>query len=190
MRAMTLWQPWASLMAEGIKTIETRPFPHPWRSAVGERVAIHAAVRTPTEAKVGRYQVWNESGYVWWLDGREGDPHKDDVIALRFGAVLATGLLVDVVPIVPDDHRRRRIDPCVFTGPLIVGMDTHDLILTRREPHDGVEGVRNTVIENQRPYGNFEPGRWALLFDDIVKLEEPVPARGRQGLWNWNQEAP
>lgn len=42
MKAISLHQPWASLVADGIKTIETRS----WRahaSAIGQRIAIHAA---------------------------------------------------------------------------------------------------------------------------------------------------
>ena len=41
MKAITLHQPWASLIADGRKTIETRSWPPP-RALVGERIAIHA----------------------------------------------------------------------------------------------------------------------------------------------------
>ncbi len=44
MRAITLWQPWASLIAEGHKTIETRTH-NRFRCLVGQRIAIHAAKR-------------------------------------------------------------------------------------------------------------------------------------------------
>jgi hypothetical protein len=45
MRALTLWQPWASLIAIGAKLVETRSWAPPsW--LVGERIAIHAA-QTP-----------------------------------------------------------------------------------------------------------------------------------------------
>ena len=44
MRAITLWQPWASLIAYGIKTRETRTW-RPQREAIGTRIAIHAAAR-------------------------------------------------------------------------------------------------------------------------------------------------
>lgn len=46
MKAITLWQPWASLIADGRKTIETRPRPwnhHGW-------VAIHAGKHVDPEA--------------------------------------------------------------------------------------------------------------------------------------------
>lgn len=45
MKAVSLWQPWASLIACGAKTIETRSWPAP-RTVVGQRIAIHAAKRT------------------------------------------------------------------------------------------------------------------------------------------------
>lgn len=46
MKALTLWQPWASLIADGRKLIETRP--RPWYH-VGV-VAIHAGLRVDREA--------------------------------------------------------------------------------------------------------------------------------------------
>ena len=48
MKAITLHQPWASLIAEGIKTIETRSWA-PSREIIGQRIAIHAAKRKSTE---------------------------------------------------------------------------------------------------------------------------------------------
>lgn len=41
-RCISLWQPWASLIACGAKTIETRGKPAP-RTIVGVRIGIHAA---------------------------------------------------------------------------------------------------------------------------------------------------
>ena len=36
------------------------------------------------------------------------------------------------------------------------------------------------------PFGDFNVGRWLWFLDDIEKLPEPIPAKGRQGLWNWS----
>jgi len=47
--AITLWQPWATWVALGWKTIETRTHPHLWRLA-GFRVALHAGKRMHLEA--------------------------------------------------------------------------------------------------------------------------------------------
>jgi hypothetical protein len=44
MKAITLHQPWASLIAYGLKTIETRPHDR-FRSLVGQTVAIHAGLQ-------------------------------------------------------------------------------------------------------------------------------------------------
>ena len=44
MKALTLHQPWASLIADGRKAIETRSWPPP-RGLIGDRIAIHAGKR-------------------------------------------------------------------------------------------------------------------------------------------------
>ena len=44
MKALTLHQPWASLIADGRKTIETRSWAPP-RTLIGERIAIHASLK-------------------------------------------------------------------------------------------------------------------------------------------------
>lgn len=47
--AISLWQPWASLVVRGLKAYEFRTWAAP-RRFVGKRVAIHAAARKPTRA--------------------------------------------------------------------------------------------------------------------------------------------
>lgn len=49
MRAIGLWQPWGEWLINGDKLIETRP--RPMRTLVGQRVAIHATLREPMEAR-------------------------------------------------------------------------------------------------------------------------------------------
>jgi len=44
MKAISLYQPWASWIAAGMKTVETRGHDR-FRSLVGQRIAIHAAQR-------------------------------------------------------------------------------------------------------------------------------------------------
>jgi len=44
MKALTVWQPWASLIAEGLKPYEFRAW-RPPASIVGQRIAIHAGAR-------------------------------------------------------------------------------------------------------------------------------------------------
>ena len=44
MKALTIWQPWASLIIEGLKPREFRSWAAP-KSVVGQRIVIHAAKR-------------------------------------------------------------------------------------------------------------------------------------------------
>ena len=34
-------------------------------------------------------------------------------------------------------------------------------------------------------FGDYEPGRWAWVLADVVRLPEPIPAIGHLGLWEW-----
>jgi hypothetical protein len=49
--AITVWQPWATLIAEGLKPYEFRSWPAP-RSFWGRRVAIHAGARPVKLAEI------------------------------------------------------------------------------------------------------------------------------------------
>ena len=129
MRATTLWQPYASLIAWGVKFRETRSYAPPGH-LLGQRIAIHAAKRMdlsglPPLQTILPPEAWDEG-------------------LLPSGAVVATALLADCIP-------------------------TRD-------------------ITDPDPYGNYGPGRWAWILEDIERLEAPVPARGYQGFWRlpWN----
>ena len=52
MKALTLWQPWATLIMDGIKTRETRTWPPP-SVLVGDRLAIHAGRRMAEQWMIG-----------------------------------------------------------------------------------------------------------------------------------------
>lgn len=80
MKAVSLWQPWATLIAIGAKRIETRNWPAP-RSIVGQRIAIHAAKRT-SELWICQEPPFNE--YV----------HEAE---LPLGAVIATAVIARCV---------------------------------------------------------------------------------------------
>jgi hypothetical protein len=50
-RALSLWQPWASLMADGRKKIETRHWrPPAW--LIGQELAIHATMKVDKEFSI------------------------------------------------------------------------------------------------------------------------------------------
>lgn len=67
--AITLWQPWATLLVRGLKAFETRDWPHPWRDAP-KVVAIHAAKRQPpTEAVCAALDAVDDLDLVKGLTG-------------------------------------------------------------------------------------------------------------------------
>jgi hypothetical protein len=174
MKVLTLWQPWASLVQLGVKTIETRS----WSTTYRGPLAIHAAARP-----VGRCTRCNGGGMVapgsscpecggdgrHELMGAYWDHAVDDP---PLGAIVATCTLVDVVPICAIEEDE--LPPCVAVGPTD---------LTLWEVPDYWHNESDEVdITCQRPYGLFEPGRYAWLLADVVPMDPPVPFKGAQGL--------
>jgi len=44
----------------------------------------------------------------------------------------------------------------------------------------------NAPPEPERSFGDYTPGRWAWVLEDVKLLPQPWPqAKGRQGLWEW-----
>lgn len=44
----------------------------------------------------------------------------------------------------------------------------------------------STLSEDEIALGDYTVGRYAWVLEDIKKLPCPIPAKGRQGLWNWD----
>ncbi len=221
MRALSLHQPWASLIAEGVKTIETRS----WATKYRGPLAIHAAKRRPPLMHIppmihrGSREERDHHNHQTWLvidtitdpayqrplrqservpkrattptlfyphagpHGRSHDPKRGRAtdqgaaIYLPLGAILATAILVDVVPIIdgepyPPYHDHERVFAVDRDGVL------------RNWQWSGYRSwIGSSEYADQRPYGDFSPGHFAWLLADVVKLPEPIPFRGRQGLW-------
>lgn len=96
MKALSIWQPWASLLAYGVKKYETRS----WATNYRGPIAIHAAKKWPsdvfgmliqadnTDTLFALYKAIETAGY---------DPHDD--ASMPLGAIVATAELVDCRPI-------------------------------------------------------------------------------------------
>jgi len=162
MRALTIRQPWASLIAAGVKTIETRS----WSTKYRGPLAIHAGRSEAVIAAVGNRDVWDAWGATGYVDDGGVQPGP-------LGAVVATCTLADVVPIV--DFDEMPVAPYVRTGKRL-GLRLADVFDGQTFPTD---------ITEQRPLGDFTPGRFAWLLTDITPCD-PVPAKGKQGLWTWD----
>jgi hypothetical protein len=95
-RIISLWQPWASLVVWGEKTIETRSW---WTSYRGS-LAIHASLRTPKETVLGLCGDFGDSGLVFQRAMRRHgfDLTEESIAAMPHGAVVGVANLVDVMP--------------------------------------------------------------------------------------------
>ena len=146
MKAITLHQPWASLIAHGVKSIETRSWAPP-QSLIGQRIAIHAGKREVGLQFLNR-KTRQASARLF------GEEWKRDIPK---GSVVATALLIDARQV----GFQRYVGMVLASSPSYTGWVEPD------------------------PYGDFSTGQWLWMLTDIQKVEPPVPARGRQRLWDW-----
>jgi len=45
----------------------------------------------------------------------------------------------------------------------------------------------NSPGEPEHNLGDYTPGRYAWYLANVRRVHPPLPARGRQGLWDWPQ---
>jgi hypothetical protein len=194
MKVLTLHQPYASLIALGVKSIETRS----WSTKYRGPLAIHAAKSVEYEGEtVGEWR-WDR-GY----DGRSILVRRRVVInglgveAHHFplGAIVATCTLVDVVPMVGWRNASNNVgrEVCWDGVRWLHPTSNESVAMARRHPRRlaipddrGLESQRGEgavrLVEDQRPYGLFEPGRYAWILADVEHVDPPVPFKGGQGL--------
>lgn len=151
MKAITIIQPWATLIAIGEKRFETRSWPTKHR---GE-IAIHAGKKIDKEACEAEpiRSVLAKYGYT-----------ADN---LPTGAVVALCNLSDCLSI-------------TNCGGKIYGVDADSL----RYEIDSIPEIKG----NELAFGWYETGRFAWEMTEVQRLTTPIPAKGQQGLWNWDSE--
>lgn len=115
MKALTVCQPYADMIAKGEKIIENRTWPTSYRG----QLAIHAG-----------------KSRSWLMEDDESERPN-----MAFGAIVATAELVDCrdVECLPAELSSR----------------------------------------------SDAEGPWCWILQNIRRLDEPVPVRGAQGLWDW-----
>lgn len=190
MRALTLHQPWATAVALGVKTVETRS----WATSYRGPLAIHAGTsdvgllqRSPSgrrwdltsQALALGPTVTTRSRALLGYAGRNGYRRKPavqlDGRPLPLGAVVATCTLVDVVPTAD----------LYWTGlwPRWAWQSGRGAPLYPPQHLLDMQGLPVVVPADEQLWGDYRPGRYAWLLADITPLPDPIPARGRQGLW-------
>ncbi len=154
MKAISMWQPWASGVAVGSKLIETRHWPTDYRGPL----AIHAAKRAPKGELIYHSCLWNWRGALSQIFAGRGDTTLVDL--LPFGAIIGVVNLTDCRP----------------SDSFTVG----ELDIPRR-PDGETSDLYNWT---ERQMGDFSPGRFGWVFQDVKMLKEPIPMKGYQGFFN------
>lgn len=184
-RVLTLWQPWASLCVlplsetgEPVKRWETRGWAVPRTLTFPFRLIVHAAARRPEHGmRVGPYIV-DDTGEV---DEQPilGHVHERGLWWLPLAAMVGSVVVTDCVPIVEYGYcsvvdepraRRARISDYPHHGDL--SHQQGGLWVTGQTAMTHGDPVR---IEDQRPLGDFTPGRYAWAFTDAKPTTRRCP---------------
>lgn len=159
MKALTVWQPWASLIAVNAKRYETRSWFTRYRGAI----AIHAASRSIRETlRMLDYGAMQIMATALGLDAPE------DLMQLATGCVIATAKLTGCHSITRHPN--------------------HEFPILRRKMSRNEMGIV-TIEDPERLFGDYTPGRYAWELEKVKMLREPVVVAGHQGLWDWEEAA-
>lgn len=164
MKCLSLWQPWASLLAAGVKRVETRG----WYMRHRGPLLIHAAKKFTNEQS----DLCGETVFLKAL-------HQAGCVKPYSGP---SGILRSVIG--------GEID--LPLGAIVGRVDVADCILTDNvhwaEPGSdycriGMGGGWQFPA-TERPFGDYSPGRFAILCSNFTRFAEPIPYRGAQGLFD------
>ena len=163
--ALTLTQPTPALVEAGVVSMLTRSSACP-AELIGGRLILHAAQRPPREHdRVGTW-VCTASAAAWWMrDGEPGWPDRplEDYVRLSLGAVVASCVVEDCIPILDGVQRAR-------TGRWIRRYTTSPLLLLQRS-----YARENVNIDDQLPFGDFSPGNFAWILSDVEPTSHRCP---------------
>jgi hypothetical protein len=161
-KALTLHQVWASAIATGAKSHETRSWAPP-KSLIGERIAIHAG------------KSFGPGGWTfieqWMTDALNHEDHQ------RWMGAAGIARPHTVV-------RPRQRDKVVWT-PIKLAIPQGVVLCTVRIAEVlPTKAVRNGIADVDYELGDYGPNRFAWRLDELRRLPTPVPLRGAQGLFN------
>jgi hypothetical protein len=139
--ALTITQPWATLIAVGVKRIETRS----WYSHHRGPLAIHAAKGFTAEDKEACYIPQFRAALAPFVN-----IHQPIESQLPFASVIATCTLLSVIPV-----SKLAWDP-----------DGNDVKCSVWPP-----GFEIADANNERTFGNYEDGRFAWLLGNIKRID-------------------
>lgn len=193
MKAITIMQPYATLIMLGVKRFETRPSPPngdmrpdgvrglPGLSInAGERIAIHAAAKA---VKSGPHPCgWNVYQKESWSDRQilTGRGRKTQV--MEFGVLLGTVEVVRALPI--SSGADCEISAWTDLNDIVYDLEVCTLVGFTEAPNGALlADYEYDDLDDQIPYGDWQPGRWAWELANVERFDTPIPAKGKQGVW-------
>jgi activating signal cointegrator 1 len=162
LKALSLTQPWATLVALGAKRIETRSWSTPYRGPI----AIHASKGFPSWARdtcdeKPFYGVLTRARVLWPAGDETLTPYASErYAALPLGAIVAIARLVEVC----------------LTGDVLNYLGRGAAFSL------GSRGSWELTTQEEA-FGDYAPGRFAWLLSDVAALPKPIPCKGSLGLW-------
>lgn len=154
MRAISLWQPWASLLVFGLKRFETRAYPFP-ASLRGQRIAIHAAKKD-----VAMDPAFGQAVFQMLTDAGMSRAQ------VAFGAIVGTVELVAAY----------QMGSHIEGAPRGRFWDVKELV-DRRCP-------ASVDVLTEAALGDFRLDRWAWECVKPRALAHPIPYMGKQGFFD------
>lgn len=158
MKALTLYQPWATLIAVGAKSIETRS----WATSYRGPIAIHAS-KNDEYAPLRDEEPYRSALLRAGLPSRVYDGVECVVRrAIPLGVIVAVAELTHCIP--------------------STGFSSVSEVL--KLPRWPVPGKVFMACDAEWQFGDLGPGRFGWALSNVKRLAEPIPCRGAQGLWD------
>ena len=193
--AITILQPWATLILRGYKTYETRTWKPP-RKFLGQRIALHTAKSDYFIRRTDDYGYEFLTGALYRLadelriiscgygkqELKTGYLYSESEFPL--GKVFATATLARCWDVTRNgcDDKGNAIPAATIQSVDENGQSEERLV--KYNTHEYVFG-NFTQYRSDSPYRRTFA--WELA--DVRPLPEPIPARGRPGFWYWDDGA-
>lgn len=164
MKALTVWQPWASLIAIGAKPYEFRSWKPP-ASLVGKQLAIHAGARP--------VRIREVEDLLSRIEDKQDSPCLVPDLARPLLERVLAGLKTKSLPLLDE--------PEPFRLPLSAIVCVATVGEAKRGDACAAEFSANAGNDSDRE-GTFN---WGWPMRDVVQCLPPHEVRGAQGLWDW-----
>ena len=156
MKAISILQPWASLVALGHKKIETRS----WNTKYRGELLIHASMGKKKEGALLMNSTVCQKAIGNTFLSLEDHLWLND---LPFGAIIGKVNLIDVL-----------------TSEELQATEEFS------DGYRNKWSIQEEINPQEKAFGNYDSGRFGWLLSDPVLFENPIPCKGQLGIWNFD----